>query len=198
MKFLAFVDLHEQKKPLQKLLARAAEKDIEFIVCAGDLSWFGRNLRYVLKQFNELGKKFYFIPGNHETNEQLQEVLKGLEYCENIHRRAVKIGNYVFFGYGEGGFSREDAEFRKLAREWYGQYKEEKTVLVTHGPPYGCKVDFIEKRHVGNLDYRKFIDRMKPRLALCGHLHETAGALDQLEKTKVLNPGWDGMVIELN
>ncbi|MEK6938456.1 MAG: metallophosphoesterase [Nanoarchaeota archaeon] len=50
MKFLAFVDLHEDRKVLQKLLERAKQEDIDFLVCAGDLSQFGHNLGYVLRQ----------------------------------------------------------------------------------------------------------------------------------------------------
>jgi Icc-related predicted phosphoesterase len=198
MKFLAFVDLHGDKKYLQQLLERAKQEDIDFLLCAGDLSQFGHNLRFVLKQFDSLGKKMYLLPGNHESNDSLNKILPDFSNCENIHGKDVEIENYVFFGYGEGGFAKEDQEFRKVARDWYGKHKERKTVLVTHGPPHGNKTDFLEGRYVGNKDYRAFIERIKPRLAICGHIHETAGSEDLIGETKVINPGWEGMVIELN
>ena len=62
MKFLTFVDLHEDSKYLKELVKRASQDDIEFVVCAGDLTMFGRGLRHILKKFNDLGKKFYIIP----------------------------------------------------------------------------------------------------------------------------------------
>ena len=117
--------------------------------------------------------------------------------CINIDRRAVRIGDYVFLGYGGGGFKMKDAGFRKIAREWYGKYKDDKVVLVTHGPPVNTKLDLLGKRHVGNIDYRRFVERIKPRLMICGHLHETVGEMDKIGKTKVIHPGWEGMVIEL-
>ena len=91
----------------------------------------------------------------------------------------------------------EDAEFRKLAREWYGKYKGQKIVLVTHQPPLGTTLDLLGNKHVGNKDYRQWIERLQPKLVIAGHLHETAGATDIIGKTRVVNPGWEGMVIEL-
>jgi uncharacterized protein len=197
MKFLTFVDLHEDRKQLKELLARAKKADVEFVVCAGDFSTFGGGMRIVLKQFSALGKKFYVIPGNHEESGAIMNLVEEYEDCINFDRQAVKIGEYVFLGYGGGGFSMEDSEFRKIARDWYGKYNGKKVVLVTHGPPFATKLDRLDKRHVGNKDYRKFIERIKPDLVVCGHLHETAGVTDSIGKTKMVNPGWKGKVIEL-
>ena len=198
MKFLAFVDLHEDKKYLKELLKRASQDDIDFVVCAGDLTMFGRGLRYILKKFNDLGKKFYIIPGNHESDSMFKEVIADYPNCINFNKKAIKKDNYVFLGYGGGGFAAEDSEFRKISRDWYSKYQDEKVILVTHGPPFGTKIDLLEKRQVGNHDYRKFIERIKAKLMICGHIHETAGVQDKVGKTIVINPGWEGMVIELN
>ncbi len=103
----------------------------------------------------------------------------------------------MFLGYGGGGFAMEDPLFRKIAREWYGHYNGRKIVLVTHGPPFSTTLDLLGERHVGNRDYRKFIERIKPKLVIAGHLHETAGKTDMIGKTRLVNPGWEGMVIEL-
>ena len=199
MKLLAFVDLHQDKENLRALVQRAGQKDIDFVVCAGDISTFGRGLRTVLEQFNAIGKKIYVIPGNHEEGlDGWQELLREYPLWDGFHKAVRLIGNYVFLGYGGNGFSQFDAEFRKVARQWYGEHQDKKIVLVTHGPPVGTKVDLLEKRHVGNVDYRKFIERIKPKVVICGHLHETAGVVDAIGETKVVNPGRAGMVIELS
>lgn len=197
MKFLTFVDLHEHHKSLKLLLERAEEKDIDFIVCAGDLSNFGNGLLKALSSFDKLGKPFLFIPGNHEEKINFAPILNGFPHCIDLHLKAQKIGNYTFLGYGGDGFMNEDANFRKIAREWYGKYKQDKTILLTHGPPYGTKLDHLTNGHTGNKDYRKFVDRFQPKLMICGHFHENAGAMDVIGKTKAINPGWEGMVIEL-
>ena len=42
MKFLVFSDQHEDSAALAELLKRAKQKDIDFIICAGDFTEFGR------------------------------------------------------------------------------------------------------------------------------------------------------------
>ncbi len=165
MKFLTFVDIHEDMQ--------------------------------VLKEFGKIGKKLYIIPGNHEEREGLLDITAEFPNAVNLHKKAVKINGYIFLGYGGGGFAMESAEFRKLAREWYGKYKGQKMVLITHGPPFGTTLDLLGNHHVGNIDYRQWIERLQPKLVIAGHLHETAGAVDKIGKTKVVHPGWAGMVIEL-
>jgi Icc-related predicted phosphoesterase len=197
MKFLAFVDLHEDKKTLRLLLERAAQPDVDFLICAGDLTQFSRNIRFIMRQFNNLGKKIYLIPGNHETDEVIAEVVPDYPNFVNINNKSVEIGDYVLMGYGGGGFSAEDASFRKISREWYGKFKERKTILVIHGPPFGTKTDLLDGHYVGNKDYRAFIERIQPKLVICGHIHETAGVIDKIGETKVINPGGEGMIVEL-
>jgi len=198
MKFLAFTDIHEDKKAVKALVKRAKEDDIDFIVSTGDISNFGAGLRYNIKSFSTLGKKFYVIPGNHEEEgSMLDDVTKDFPDCINLDRKVARIGNYIFLGYGGDGFSMADPAFRKISRDWYGKFNGKKIVLLTHGPPYGTKLDKISGDFVGNKDYRKFIERIKPKIAISGHLHETVGKKDKIGKTALVNPGWDGMVIEL-
>ncbi|MBT4935812.1 hypothetical protein HOL21_03720 [Candidatus Woesearchaeota archaeon] len=199
MKFLVFADVHNDKKYLNALLKRAREDDVEFIICAGDLSNFGAGLLDALERFSKIGKKFYMIPGNHEEPDtKFRDVMSHFDHCIDFHTNVFKKNGYVFCGFGGGGFALEDAEFRKVSREWYGKYKGEKIVLITHGPAFGTKLDKLDKNHVGNRDYRSFIERIKPKLAISGHMHETAGEMDVIGKTKVINPGWEGMVVELS
>lgn len=197
MKILTFVDIHEDVHVLKELVQRAAQPDIDFIVCAGDFTTFGRGLTRFLKAFGKVGKKLYLIPGNHEEREGLLDIVSAFSQVVNLHKKAVKINSYIFLGYGGGGFAQQDVEFRKLARDWYGKYKGQKIVLVTHGPPLGTTLDLFGNQHVGNIDYRQWIERLQPKLVIAGHLHETAGAVDMIGKTRLVNPGWAGMVIEL-
>lgn len=198
MKLLAFVDLHGDFNLLKKIIKRAEEKDIDLLVTAGDFTQFEGNLGFLLKKLNALGKKILLIPGNHESSHSLKEAVKIYPYCLYFHRQAFKVGEYVFLGYGEGGFSLEDSEFRKLARHWYGEYQKQKVIFVTHAPPFGTELDRLGNRYVGNKDFRSFIERIKPVLVICGHLHEAAGRISQLGETKIINPGWEGLVIELD
>lgn len=197
MKILTFVDLHGDTGLLKKLIGRAKEDDIDLVIIAGDLTMFESNLRYMLRRLNTIRKKVLIIQGNHESEKSMRKAVKEYENCVYFDKKAVKVGGYVILGYGEGGFALEDMEFRKLARHWYGEFQKEKVILVLHAPPFATTVDRVDKRHTGNKDFRKFIERIKPKLVICGHIHETAGKVDKIGETQVINPGWDGMVVEL-
>ncbi len=199
MKFLVFSDTHDDFDILKKLVKRSKEKDIECVLVAGDFTDFERNMRKVFKALQTIGKPVYVIPGNHEEGDIYKEVIKEYPNCINVDRSAIDLNSHVLLSYGGDGFAMEDPEFRAIAREWYGKYKDKKVVLMLHGPPFATKLDYLDhlKRHVGNKDYRKFIERMQPRLVICGHLHETAGLTDEIGTSKIVSPQWEGAVIEL-
>jgi len=198
MKFLTFADLHGDFGLLKKLIKRAKEKDIEFVLVAGDFTAFERSMRAILKKLDSIGKPIFLIPGNHEEGGDYKKFVKDYPNCRDVHKKAIEVDGYVILSYGGNGFSATDSEFREIARNWYGKYKGKKVILMTHGPAYGTKLDLIEKKHVGNKDYLRFIERIKPKVVISGHLHETFNVVDEIGKTKLVNPGWEGMVIELN
>ena len=52
MKFLAFVDFHDNEDDLIELRVKA--KEVDFILCLGDYTFFGQNENAVLKNLNSL------------------------------------------------------------------------------------------------------------------------------------------------
>ncbi|MBA7594318.1 hypothetical protein ES703_01259 [subsurface metagenome] len=66
--------------------------------------------------------------------------------------------------------------------------EDERLVICSHNPPYGaCDRVFLGKR-VGSKSLRAFIEKRKPDLVLCGHIHEARG-IENIGSTIVLNPG---------
>ena len=159
MKILAFADTHGNLKAIKRLLEKG--KNVDLLVCAGDISNFGRNLRKLVAEFKKLNKTMLIIHGNHESMEQMMELSKEFPWLLFIHKGAYQFGNYFFLGYGGDGFSRQDPEYEKLARKFKKTLKKDsKLIIITHGPPYGTRCDFIpHQRHVGCETYTK-IDKI--------------------------------------
>ena len=197
MKFLLFSDVHDDIKQTKKLLQRAHEKKVDIIIVPGDFTEFDTGLRRMLKMFNETKVPVYVLHGNHENLEKLESTIKDYPNLTLFHKDHFIVDDIVFLGYGGDGFSRQDSEFRKIARTWYGKFKDKRVVLITHGPPYKTKLDKLKAGHVGNMDYRIFIERIKPLMAISGHLHDTMGEQDEIGDTILLNPCWEGVIIEL-
>ncbi|MDR2603775.1 MAG: metallophosphoesterase family protein [Desulfovibrio sp.] len=62
-------------------------------------------------------------------------------------------------------------------------------VLVSHTPPYGTACDRLKTGgHAGSRAVRDFIEKYRPDVCLCGHIHEARGE-DRLGSTQIVNPG---------
>jgi len=150
----------------------------------------------MIKALDSLGKPVMLVHGNHEEIRRTQQLCKETKHVHCIHARKYKIHDFTFVGWGGGGFSLVDHGLAKFM-DRIKIDKKEKIVLVTHAPPYKTAVDNIYGESAGNKTIRKFIEKFKPVVAVCGHLHENMGKMDKIKKTLVINPGSDGRLLEI-
>ncbi|MFH1073355.1 MAG: metallophosphoesterase family protein [Nanoarchaeota archaeon] len=195
MNLLCFVDLHGNLKKLAKLKEKA--KDADIIVCAGDISQFENNLVQLLQEFEKLKKYTLIIHGNHESEQSLHEHCKKLQYVRFIHRKVFKFKNLLFFGWGGGGFSFNDKHLEEKNHEFEKILKGQDFIMVTHAPPHNTDLDVLSMSHAGNKTFREFMDRTRPRVLVCGHLHENEKQQQRIGRTLVINPGPEGMLVKI-
>ena len=102
-----------------------------------------------------------FVVGNHDLCLLDAETIEDLP--ANVHflqDRSVTIDGVKFFGLGYN----HPEELIDSATE----------VLVTHEPPIEI-LDYSSGVHWGNLPLRNCVEKVKPRLHLFGHAHESYG-----------------------
>ncbi len=203
LKILAFTDMHGSMSAFKKIKKLVKECDI--IVCAGDISIFERDLRKILKNFNDFRKPMILIPGNHESESALEKAARKLDYIMNIQDSFFSTGNYHFMCAEGNGFAYEDPRFKMVGKNFLKKIHvlrkiqhDLRFVLVTHAPPHNTRLDKVMGGHCGNKSIRRFIAKAKPDLAICGHIHENAGKKDRIGKTRIINPGPYGMIVTLN
>ena len=199
MKLFAFTDVHGDRNIIKKIIKEAKEEHPDILICAGDLSNFGINFNRLLSMFETLKLPLLIIPGNHETQELVKNACKKTNFAISIHKGVFKLNNYFFFGYGEGGFEKEDREFENLAKKFKKEInKNSKVILITHAPPYKTNLDYLENTNSyhGNNSIRKFIEEVHPLINICGHLHENENKIGKINNTIIINPG-KGKIIEI-
>jgi Icc-related predicted phosphoesterase len=207
MKILFFSDNHGNNRMLDNILLKSRKSDA--VVCAGDFTIFENDMLEILKKLNSIGKPIILIHGNHETASEVILCCERLSNIHFIHKKYYIIENIVFFGYGGGGFSSTDSKFVIESNKFITSYPsivdsikssnentEVKLILVTHQPAFGTKLDLLDV-HVGNKSITDFIVKYQPTIAVSGHIHETAGYEDKIKNTRVINPAWNGMIIDL-
>jgi len=110
-----------------------------------------------------------------------------------------RFGNYVFFGYGGGGFSQIDKSLERIMKKFKKSLKKgDKIIFVSHAPPYNTKCDLILGHgNVGSKSVRKFIEEFKPLYNINGHIHECFSRRDKIGETVVINPGPEGKILRV-
>ncbi len=200
LRILAFTDSHGSSKSLKKITKLAKKADI--MVCAGDISIFERELRSILEDYNKIGLPMLIISGNHESDHSLAKHSKGLDNIIHMKDSVYPVGEYHFLCSSGDGFALEDPGFERAAKGFSKDIKKmnkstSKLILVTHAPPHKTRLDEIMGGHCGNKSIKRFIVRHKPSLAICGHIHENEGKEDHVGKTRVVNPGPYGKIINV-
>ena len=72
----------------------------------------------------------------------------------------------------------------------------ERAVLVVHSPPKGY-VDEAHGRHRGSRSILEVIERKRPALVVCGHIHQRWGGEAAIGITPVVNVGPEGRLLEI-
>ncbi len=62
-------------------------------------------------------------------------------------------------------------------------------MVVTHSPPKGVADRTSAGRSVGSTAIRAALERIRPRLAVCGHIHDSQGVSGLIGATRVHNLG---------
>ena len=74
---------------------------------------------------------------------------------------------------------------------------QKKKIMVTHVHPAGTIMEKFSEFVVGSTGSRRAIEAFKPDIVLCSHVHEAEGLEEKIGKTRVINVGREGKIIEV-
>jgi len=197
MKVLIFSDTHGDLRSLERIVAQPAD----VYIAAGDLSNFGKSLNHCGEILKPLGERLLVLPGNHETHQQTKDFCDKFGFVD-FHRQLRNIGDSHWAGLGysnitpfktPGEYSETEIANALAAFDGIAQLH-----LVVHFPPYDTKLDeYAPGQHAGSPALRAWVEKEKPPVLFCGHIHETAGMTDRLGSTQCFNVGKQGYTLEV-
>ena len=199
MKILAVADIHGSQYRLNLILKNIKTYAPDLVVVCGDITQFGP-AELATNFLNQLSVETFAVPGNIDTF----DVDEGINQSNatNLHLKGIRTQGIPFVGIGrELPSSLSDIEITDGAvKKPLCNILDETSVLVTHVPPYKLQDKIFIGSHGGSKELRRLIDTKKPRLLLCGHIHEDPGA-SQSGNTTVVNCSMgkrtEGALIEL-
>jgi len=198
VRILAFSDLHRDLDQAASLVDRSSEADV--VIAAGDFASVHEGLEEAIDALRPIDVPTVLVPGNNETEDALRAACDGWDAATVLHGQGMEIEGVQFFGLGAGipvtpwdwSFDLdEDEAAEKLAG------CPQDAVLVVHSPPKGHCDESSAGDHLGSQAILDAIEAKSPRLAVCGHIHESWGAESEIGSTRVMNLGPSGTAIEL-
>jgi len=202
MRLVVVSDIHEDINLIKKLINVLRHEKPNLLVLLGDIGNFGE----FPKGFISLLKRYIspyriiFIPGNHETPD-LSEFLEKVYGIRSLHGRIMEYDNFIILGIGGGNtplFMISESEIEDILDYFKRKLKEiqnKDIILLSHLHPNGTKASLIGE---GSDKLLEFIVKYEPLLAVHGHVHETGGLEEIINKTKVINTARNVCVIDIN
>ena len=167
----------------------------------------------IIKRFGSLGIRIFMVYGNNDyvkndvrmykefgmEIKSLEERIKDYTHIELLKRKAVSCENIRIIGFsGTHSYnsvkSKDYQKQKKTLEKMFEKSSPEKTIFLTHEPPYGIldKVGMKKSpmfgQHIGNPLYLEIIKRFQPLIHFCGHIHEGFG-WKRVGRTRVINLG---------
>ena len=198
MKLLAFSDLHRDLGQGAKLVEMSAEADV--VIGAGDFASVHEGLEETIGALAAIETPTVLVPGNNETVDALRAAAESWGAATVLHGEGATIEGAEFFGLGAG--------IPVTPWEWSFDLEEEEAagilaacpqgaILVLHSPPRGHCDASADGTEFGSPALLRAIEEKRPRLAVCGHIHESWGCESRVGGTPVRNLGPAGTWIEV-
>ena len=198
MRLLAFSDLHRDLGQAAKLVEMSAEADV--VIGAGDFASVHEGLEETIGALAAIEAPTVLVPGNNETDEALREAAASWPATTVLHGQGAELDGVEFYGLGAGvpitpwdwSFDLSDDQAAELLSGC-----PEGGVLIVHSPPHGHVDRSPAGEHLGSAAILATIERKRPRLAVCGHIHDAWGEESELGPTRIANLGPAGSWFEL-
>lgn len=171
---------------------------VELIISCGDL-----NPHYLEFLVTLSGRPLLYVHGNHDT--VYEKTPPG--GCECIEDRIVRFKDLRILGLG-GSMRYKDGPFMYTERQMRRRVLKARLkaalsggvdLFVTHVPPAGCG-DMEDLPHRGFACFNTFLNAVRPRFMLHGHVHKTYGHFQRERAhesgTRIIN-AYDYYILEV-
>ena len=193
LRILAAADLHGSLDIAKKLAQKGKREKVDLVVLAGDLNGYEEGNKEILEPFRKMRQKVIFVPGNWDFDEECEMFKKS---GKNIHNYYVTYGGVGIVGIGSPNWKMnlDNKDFNRMKKN-FEKIKPERKILVSHLHPHGTKAEF--SGIPGDKILRKAVEDFKPDLLIAAHIHESEGIEDKIGKTKVIQVGRKGKILEI-
>ncbi len=206
LRILCFSDLHNDVAAAERIALDAGKQGAGVMISAGDLALEEEHDLALYRALAGAGLRVLCVPGNHDGDEPYRQVVCHPGF-EDIDGHVVERDGLLVAGWGirhydhdlsgpDRSIQQEDSVLAHVLAA-VDKAGPERSILVTHLPPWGLRVardrDGIDR---GNTQLRSWVERVQPALVICGHVHHAKPMVSRIGRSRVVNPGPYGFLVE--
>lgn len=184
---MAFSDLHADPMLAAGIVTAAA--GAELVLGAGDFCNMRKGLPAAMAGLAPLAGKAVFVAGNAESADELRAATTATV----LHGQSATVAGVRIFGLGYAvpvtPFGAWSCDLTETEAEALLALAGDIDVLLCHAPPKGVGDVTSGGASVGSVAIRAAVERLQPRLMLCGHIHDSWTARGRIGRTEVVNLG---------
>jgi Icc-related predicted phosphoesterase len=193
MKILALSDIHERYSEFTPEKMNIAEEKPDIILAGGDVTNYGL-VPGLLPWFLSLAEyaPVFWIPGNHDIR---MNKIRFKSHKNKIVNILGKVKEYKGIKFVGASMSPGTVELAKRFDNMTANINAELAyyenlpvgdVILSHCPPVYV-LDTVNEKPLGSLGLAEYILKHKPKLVVCGHIHEHGGKVDRVQDTEIVN-----------
>ena len=195
LKILVAGDLHGDISASKKLSEKAEKEKVDLVLLLGDIH-VQQMSKGLISPFKKANQKVLFVPGNWDTTletKMLQERY-GLRNLDGYYT-TYKDVDIIGVGTSDFRLSLDEKKTMDRLKKNFEKSKSRKKILISHLHPAKTKAEF--SGFPGSKAVRKAVDYFHPDFVLSAHIHEAEGIEEKIGKTRVINVGKKGKIIEI-
>lgn len=172
-------DIHSRPAAIQAIQDGTSRYSPDTVIVAGDLTSYGDAAEIALV-LDGIPGRVLAIPGNLDVRKAFEAGISQ-SHAESVVGRRIEIRGVNIAGLFRGLIACE--------------------ILVVHEPPWGILDDVGGGRHIGFAEHLEALERLRPKVLLCGHCHESPGVMVHGATTVVnctLGSGGRGALVTLD
>jgi Icc-related predicted phosphoesterase len=187
LRIYAVADIHGRADKLALILEKLDVLQPDALVVAGDIAGRDDSGR-IIEQLSNSPAPVLGIRGNTDPpavdqwlGNYANTVCLHLKQWDLMGIPFVGVSGTFVYPFGSRLAVREAPVLRALE-----PLVNDTTILVAHPPPWGVLDQALGRFHVGCRSLRTLVQKRRPRLLICGHVHEHPG-VDTIGTTRVVN-----------
>ncbi|MEM1159900.1 MAG: metallophosphoesterase family protein [Pseudomonadota bacterium] len=186
-RILAFSDVHLGRGRIRAIVEAA--KDADLVIGAGDFCNMRHGLDEAMDLLWTLADKAIYVPGNAESAGELRAATEATV----LHGGSTEAHDLTIWGIGYAipvtPFGDWSCDLTEEAAAAMLAPMDGADILISHSPPKGIADIGRDGRSLGSTSVRGAIERVQPRLCVCGHIHDCWGQTGQIGQTRIVNLG---------